>query len=152
MILESPDGRPIDVEIPHSIEDLDKSVKSLLQSSSFTTHAKIESNWKIECDVLTDEDWMVLARLGKTLIGDFGIVEGIPRGGIKFANELDKLKNQNSKTILIVDDVCTTGKSLIDFSERFNHQPLALVAFNRGRFNPWWLNSIFQSNVTVNLI
>lgn len=135
-----------------SPKELDIHVPNLFQAIEFTTHAKLKSNWKIECDALCDDDWITLARLGSCMVESFGRAYGIPNGGLKFAEALNEFSDKSSSQIIIVDDVCTTGTSLIEFSKQFEYQPLAVVAFNRGSFSPWWLCSIFQCNVHENFI
>lgn len=85
---------------------------NLFQLGKFTSHAGNELDWKIECDALTDEDWDCLARMISERCGSFGSVYGIPRGGTKLANALEKYKNPKSIIHLVVDDVWTTGKSM----------------------------------------
>lgn len=84
---------------------------NLFQLGKFTSHAGNELDWKIECDALTDEDWDCLAKMisEKT---EFGSVYGIPRGGTKLANALEKYVNPKNPIRLVVDDVWTTGTSM----------------------------------------
>ena len=84
---------------------------NLFQLGNFVSHAGNELEWKIECDALTDDDWECLAKMisEKT---EFGSVYGIPRGGTKLANALEKYKTPGSIIHLVVDDVWTTGKSM----------------------------------------
>jgi hypothetical protein len=84
---------------------------NLFQLGNFISHAGNELEWKIECDALTDEDWDCLAKMiaEKT---SFHSVYGIPRGGVKLANALEKYCNHKSHIRLVVDDVWTTGKSM----------------------------------------
>ena len=86
---------------------------NLFQLGKFVSHAGNELEWKIECDALTDDDWECLAKMisEKT---QFGSVYGIPRGGTKLANALEKYCNPKSSIRLVVDDVWTTGKSMRD--------------------------------------
>lgn len=89
---------------------------SLFQKGDFTSHAGLPLAWKIECDALTDDDWECLAFLISQRCS-FGSVYGIPRGGVKLANALEKYCNPASRTRLVVDDVYTTGKSMVEAME-----------------------------------
>ena len=84
---------------------------NLFQYGKFTSHAGKELNWKIECDALTDADWECLAEMISERT-QFKSVYGIPRGGTKLANALEKYCNPKSPIRLVVDDVWTTGKSM----------------------------------------
>lgn len=86
---------------------------SLFQLGDFVSHAGVNLSWKIECDALTDADWDCLAKMISERC-QFGSVYGIPRGGVKLQNALEKYVNPDSKTRLVVDDVYTTGKSMDD--------------------------------------
>ncbi len=86
---------------------------SLFQKGDFISHAGLPLAWKIECDALTDDDWECLAFLISQRCS-FGTVYGIPRGGVKLANALEKYCDPTSKIRLVVDDVYTTGKSMND--------------------------------------
>ena len=77
---------------------------NLFQLGNFVSHAGNELEWKIECDALTDDDWECLAKMisEKTV---FGTVYGIPRGGTKLANALQKYCDPKVRWRLVVDDV-----------------------------------------------
>jgi len=51
---------------------------------------------KIECDALTNSDWMALAFMISERI-TFNKVVGIPRGGTKLANELKNIRTPKVK-------------------------------------------------------
>ena len=90
---------------------------NLFTYGNFISHAGKPLKWKIECDALSINDWdclahMVMERQKKP----FSRVEGIPRGGIPFANALSKYASGNDEDMpMIVDDIFTTGKSIIDY-------------------------------------
>ena len=84
---------------------------NLFQYGDFVSHAGKELKWKIECDALTDDDWDCLAQIVADRC-NFGSVYGIPRGGVKFAQALEKYKKPTNPFRLVVDDVYTTGKSM----------------------------------------
>ncbi len=103
----------------------------LFQSGNFTSHAGLELNWKIECDAISDSEWDCLAQM----IMDyqkrpFYRALGIPRGGLKLAEALNKYGTDDTyinsvgdivhRPYLICDDVATTGKSFQEFiNEKF---------------------------------
>ena len=111
---------------------------NLFQIGTFTSHAGKELHWKIECDALTDEDWECLAKMISERT-QFGKVYGIPRGGVKLEKALEKYANPKSSVRLVVDDVWTTGKSMM---EAMNPGDLGYVIFARERI-------IFDSNKYV---
>lgn len=110
---------------------------ALFQRGAFTLHSGEQSGFKIECDSLTVEDWQTLAYMGADLIPPFGSVEGVPRGGILFAEFMREYQTEGP--LLIVDDVCTTGASME--AQRAGRPALGLVAFSRG-FVPDWVTPI----------
>src|SRR5512139_3083284 len=86
---------------------------SLFKWGRFTSHSGLDLNWKIDCDAFDDDDWKCLAKL----IADrcrFGSVYGIPRGGKKLEEFLYQYRTPEVETRLVVDDVWTTGKSMIN--------------------------------------
>ena len=89
----------------------------LFQKQKFTSHAGIPMEWKIEMDAVSDKEWDCLA----SMIMDyqkqpFQTVVGIPRGGVKLQNALQKYSSDApSDPWLVVDDVYTTGTSFKEF-------------------------------------
>ena len=84
---------------------------NLFIKKDFISHSGIPLQWKIDCDVLSDEDietcaWLIAQKIV------FGAVIGIPTGGLRLEKALWKYTSNDSQTILIVDDVLTTGKSM----------------------------------------
>lgn len=112
---------------------------SLFKFGNFKLHSGLESNWIIDCNELTDDDLICLAHIGRSLVGPFGTVIGIPNGGTRFAKTLGALYSTIGPT-LIVDDVYTTGKSM---DERYTGSEKGLVIFMRGLFRTW-VTPIFQ--------
>ncbi len=106
------------------------------------------SDFKIECDVFTDEDWECLAYLISKKI-KFKSVKWIPTGGNKLAEYLLKYRiNDKSLPLLICDDVLTTGNSmenlkglLIDVGVK-NKDIKGVVIFARGKC-PNWITPLF---------
>ena len=111
---------------------------NLFQLGKFTSHSGKELDWKIECDALTDADWECLAKMIADRI-QFNSVYGIPRGGEKLAKALEKYANPKSITRLVVDDVWTTGKSMMEVMQKGD---FGFVVFARNRI-------IFDSNKYV---
>lgn len=89
----------------------------LFQQCDFVSHAGLHLKWKIEMDALSDEEWETCA----TMIMEhqkrpFYKAVGIPRGGVKLADALNKYASGDSADFpLICDDVYTTGTSFREF-------------------------------------
>ena len=66
---------------------------NLFQIGDFTSHAGRELHWKIECDALTDDDWECIA---------------------KMIHERCQYITPTNPYRLVVDDVWTTGKSMME--------------------------------------
>jgi len=108
---------------------------ALFQWGRFKSASGATLDWKIECDALTDEDWKCIALASAPRLGHFNSVLGVPRGGERLANALRPHRVQNVNTCLIVDDVWTTGKSMLEFAARIEANPnlwRGFVAFARG--------------------
>ncbi len=117
-------------------------MKSLFQAGSFRSHSGEVLPWKIECDVLRPADWDCLALMLTEMIGPFGQVEGVPKGGIAFANALLPHCTPGYP-LLIVDDVLTTGMSMETF--RAGRRSFGAVVFSRGPIVPGWITPIFRT-------
>jgi orotate phosphoribosyltransferase len=113
-----------------------------LLRKSFTMHSGETSDFKIECDALTDEEIetfaMLIARRFK-----FTNVIGIPRGGRRIALALSKYRDRPPKQMqwLIVDDVLTTGANMD--KHRGAPSDIGVVLFARGPC-PDWVHPVFQ--------
>jgi hypothetical protein len=86
-----------------------------LHRADLTLHSGARSAFKIECDALTDEEITTFAGLILGLVGVFGRVVGVPRGGLRIATALDPFcitQGIGRHPPLIVDDVLTTGQSM----------------------------------------
>lgn len=118
---------------------------SLFKYGYFSLHSGYKTNFKIDCDALTDVDIDALALLALSMLPEFGSVEGIPTGGLRLAKELELYKTKG--LILLVDDVFTTGMSM---KKQRNNRPdvRGLVIFARGPV-PSWITPIFQSHILV---
>ena len=89
----------------------------LFQEVEFISHAGIPMTWKIEMDALTDAEWDACAKMiMEYQERPFYQAVGIPRGGVKLANALNKYASGNPEhDDLICDDVYTTGTSFREF-------------------------------------
>lgn len=94
----------------------------------FNLHSGQRSSFLIDCEALTDEDLQALASLALPKIRPFGEVVGIPRGGLRFAEVLRQHSGQGPR--LVVDDVITTGQSMLDVLRLVNGSK-GLVIFSR---------------------
>ncbi len=77
----------------------------------FQSHADKTLTWKIECDDLTDQDLETFTYIIHSAF-KFHRVIGIPNGGLRLAAKLRRHESPKARTLLIVDDVFTTGKSM----------------------------------------
>ena len=120
-------------------DNLKTDIPKLFKWEEFTSHAGKQLKFKIECDAITPSEWDCLARMVVEYQDrPFSHAEGIPRGGIPFANALNKYASGNKDDQpLICDDVWTTGKSFKDYMKE--KYPMALagwghrwVVFRRG--------------------
>ena len=112
---------------------------TLFKIGNFKAHSGAILPWKIDCDELTDEDWKCLALMTAEKLVNFGSVEGVPRGGIPFANAL--IPYITTGPLLIVDDVLTTGSSMEEY--KAGREAIGVVVFSRGE-RPKWIQSIFK--------
>lgn len=112
---------------------------SLFELGPFTLPSGRVSHFKIECDFLTAASWASLARLAVELLPPFGSVEGVPRGGVPFAEALKPYATEGG--LLIADDVWVSGLSME--RHRADREAIGIVAFTRGSLLPW-VTSLFQ--------
>lgn len=121
---------------------------SLFLKGEFLLSAGNLSNWKVECDALTDEDWTTLAHMAHTLLGlpAFHSVKHIPTGGMKLGAAMAKYIDPHGTCLLICDDVWTTGKSMMEMFDSNQHgettmeritSVIGLVTFARSPVPPW---------------
>jgi hypothetical protein len=123
---------------------------SLLQEGSFTLASGKHSEFKIECDVLTEEDFSTAAYLLVQQLPIFDQVYWVPTGGERVAEPLYKFSNfdHSDAKILIVDDVWTTGGSVnryIDDNDFDRDKVICAVLFARGD-TPDWVYPLFTMN------
>lgn len=118
---------------------------SLFIKENIILHSGEQSDFKIECDALTDEDLECLAYLVSKRF-DFFRVKGVPTGGERFAQKLEMYESDESENILLVDDVLTTGNSMEDCKKQSLGEIKGVVIFARGKC-PAWVTPIFQMNI-----
>lgn len=102
---------------------------TIFKLGDFRAHSGAVLPWKVDLDDLASDDWACLARVVADLVGTFGRVEGVPRGGLRLADALRQYAVQPVSTeeapwrspysrarrpLLVVDDVLTTGASMRD--------------------------------------
>ncbi|MGH6811312.1 MAG: hypothetical protein ACREDM_02895 [Methylocella sp.] len=92
---------------------------NLFRPGNFTLASGKPSRFKIECDSLGTGDWIALAEMINSRAGRFGDVYSVPRGGIPLANALlhHVTTPRDRFPRLIVDDVWTTGASILNMME-----------------------------------
>ena len=125
---------------------------NLFQKQNIELHSGQQSDFKIECDALTDEDWECLAYLISKQT-TFDSVRGVPNGGNKLAKALEKYStNTWQRIVLIVDDVLTTGKSMEEMKAKLiegnpkHYEEVwfrGFVVFARSEC-PDWIKSLFS--------
>ena len=114
----------------------------------FTFASGLQSNFKIDCDDLTDDELYTLALQSYQFLPRFKEVYGVPTGGLRFAEQMRKFVSEFGN-ILVVDDVFTTGKSINNFVEVNNfdrNNVRGLVIFARNT-PPVWIKSIFTMSL-----
>lgn len=120
---------------------------TLFLSGSFTLHSGQRTSWKIDCDGLEPGDVETCAALMASMVGPFSVVDGIPTGGTRLALAMDQyLVSCPEPTLLLVDDVLTTGKSMEAFRQKAVHLGFRVkgaVIFSRGDC-PGWVQPLFQ--------
>lgn len=123
---------------------------SLFRNEPFVSAAGRSLGWKIECDALTDDDWKCVAAI-VGLRMRFERVHGVPSGGRPFAEALRPYCTPNTRRLLIVDDVFTTGKSITQFMNEltedwrppYDWKVQGLVLFARAP-TPAWVEAVWQ--------
>lgn len=132
---------------------------NLFQTGTFTLRSGEVSVYKIECDALTDDDWDGLAVMAFQFLPQFCHAIGVPRGGLKFADSLNRVgKNFGNSTgnevhpVLIAEDVVTTGGSMERFKESIERKDtlstnlpgfIGISVFARKETWPDWVIPLF---------
>lgn len=115
---------------------------NLFRQGDFVLHSGGKSKFLIDCSCLSDADLETLALMAVERLPPFGSVEGVPQGGLRFAEALEKHVTEGG-ALLIVDDVLTTGKSMI--VHKADRPAWGVVIFSRVqvRFVPSWIIPLF---------
>jgi len=109
---------------------------TILINGYFTLHAGGESDFKIDCDSLTDADINEIAKfVGRRII--FSKVLGVPKGGSRLANALKQYEEGPKYPLLLVDDVWTTGKAMNSIKKRLKGDVIGFVIFARTKPEDW---------------
>ena len=117
---------------------------TLFKAGTIKLHSGATSDWKIDCDALTDGDWGTLAMMAQPLLPDYAAVVSVPTGGDKFAEALRKYERPRGGWTLIADDVFTTGSSMDSCSKVMPPWVMhhGVVVFARGPC-PAWVTPLF---------
>ena len=121
-------------------------MSNLFKAESFVSHSGLDLNWKIECDALSDPEWFTISQMIMEVSPPFREAHGIPRGGVKLGNLLRQYGTKKKEDpICIVDDVLTTGGSMIEYAEtEFGGEDvIGWTVFARGQM-PEWVNALFR--------
>ena len=122
----------------------------LFQLINFKSHSGLGLTWKIEMDALSDNEWRVIEKMIIERSPPFRKAIGIPTGGTKLGNLLNKhATGKEEDPICIVDDVLTTGRSMECFLTQHNYDSskvIGWVVFAR-RVCPSWVTALFQMPV-----
>jgi len=117
---------------------------TLFEVGDFTLHSDGHSNFRINCEALTDQDWDSLAQIINKKF-TFGVVIGLSTGGIPLQRKLTDYLTPRSSLTLIVDDVYTTGKSMYRARQHTEGRVIGVVVFARTT-TPSWVYPIFNLN------
>lgn len=117
---------------------------SLFNIGEFTLASGAKTNFKIDCDALSDKSIAALAKRFSEILPTFGSVEGVPTGGLRLAEAMKRFVFEGATLPLIVDDVLTTGGSMEKL--RAGRDAIGAVIFSRGTV-PTWITSFAVVNV-----
>lgn len=112
----------------------------LFKFGEFVSHSGLRLEWKLDCETgLRSQDWDDIAKIITSKIR-FSEVIGIPKGGLAMAEALQPYCEPNFP-LLIVDDVLTTGKSMIEARSKMKIEGsvVGVVLFARGPCPNWVL-------------
>lgn len=116
----------------------------MFELGKFTSHSGLTLDWKINCDGLTTEDWECVAGIVAKQ-HYFNRVVGVPTGGLKFAEALQKFVSpaKYEPITILCDDVLTTGKSMENVRKEIVGRSLGVVLFSRTLYYPRWIFPVF---------
>jgi len=130
-------------------------MNNLFQKGSFILSSGKNSDFKLECDALTDADMECIAFLiakkhkFRKAIGVKGRNGGDTGNGFRLEQFLNPhCTNDNTLPILICDDVYTTGKSIMSVYADINEDAVCVVIFDRsGQKCPSWVHPLITMNI-----
>ncbi len=135
---------------------------NLFMHGEFVLRSGKTSNYKIECDALTWQDWngIAAAIMEEGLLPPFSQVVGVPRGGIPLATALAKYAtgvfNAGHPT-LVCEDIVTTGGSaekfaatLVPAGADFRDHVIGVCFIARGKC-PAWIKPLLQMPIQAAL-
>lgn len=136
-------------------------MKELFNLGTYVLHSGLETDFKIDCDALTPPELRAMTRCALGLLPPFRKAYGIATGGLKFAQALNFYAEEAAWTVIIADDVLTTGRSFEDFrrhlisdmgstgwASQARPDIKGIVLFARGPC-PQWVTPIFTLNPRV---
>ena len=121
-------------------------MSNLFKAESFVSHSGLDLNWKIECDALSDPEWFTISQMIMEVSPPFREAHGIPRGGVKLGNLLRQYGTKKKEDpFCIVDDVLTTGGSMVECAETEfkGENVIGWVVFSRSHM-PDLINALFR--------
>ncbi len=121
-------------------------MSNLIQLGEVDLNSGLRSDYKLVADDFIRDNLLGLVHLIRKLVGPFGSVYGVPRGGLALEEALlQHIDRSLVSTVLIVDDVLTTGGSLKRAREKLagSHTFIVgAVVFARGPL-PTWVKAVF---------
>lgn len=128
---------------------------SLFQWGHFNLHSGDKSWWRIDCDALTDSEISFFAKMISERVGRFNnVVSPVSHPGSSVHKLKEALKPYSDPRVsdpgliyLIVDDVMTSGASLLEMYEKLKPHAAIIkgaVMFQRGRNDLDFVKPIFR--------
>ena len=124
--------------------------KNIFRLGKEVSHPREELEWKIECGVLTERDYETIVHI---IVEEWKLqfkkVVFLGENGDQFAAAVLPFiqVNNDNYPILIVDDVLTTGKSMVkamlDVKQCYECEVIGVVIFALGEC-PKWIRPIFS--------
>lgn len=108
------------------------------------SHSGLTLPFKVDCDALDDATIANIAQVMIARLPTFGPVFGVPRGGLRLAAAIRRLKAGSwDDPVLIVDDVASTWASMEE--ARLSHpDAVGAVIFDRSTIRrPAWCSALF---------
>jgi orotate phosphoribosyltransferase len=120
---------------------------NLIQLGEFQLNSGLTSDFKLVADQFIADNLAGLVALIRRIVGPFSGVYGVPRGGLALEEALLPHINRSlSSTVLVIDDVLTTGGSMKRAREKLAgscQHIIGAVVFARGPCPPW-VQAVFQ--------